>query len=144
MRITSQKLYAKCCKTTWNGSVLATSSMQYVWEAFEPSDLYRVFKTVQMASLRTCAVFLVGRWIGSRTGNVQRKGPLSVLVFLVFGSYDSFMSALIGFFDFSWVFFNFFGVRYCKFCLTACKLVKKQDRSEVSRSFPCNLIFRHF
>ena len=40
--------------------------------------------------------------------------------------------------------FNFFGVRYCQFCLKVCKLVKKQDRSEVSQSFPCNLIFRRF
>ena len=53
--------------------------------------------------------------------------------------------------SFDWIFFilagfifNFFGVRYCQFCLKVCKLVKKQDRSEVSQSFPCNLIFRLF
>ena len=136
MRIIPLKLFAKCCKATWQDSVLATSSMQYFWEAFKSCDFYRVFKTVWMTNLRTCAVFLLGRGRGSTNGQWAKKGTLSVLVFLVFDSYDTFISALIGFSDFSCLcFFNFFGVRYCQFCLTACKLVKKQGRSEVFRSF---------
>ena len=81
MKIVPEKLCAKCCKATWNGSVLTTSSIQY--ESFKSSDLYRVFKTVQVTSLRKCAVFLVGRWIGSRTENVQRKGHFQCLLFSV-------------------------------------------------------------
>ena len=70
--------------------------------------------------------FSCGELNWQQDGECAKKGTLSGLVFLVFGSYDYFMSALIFFFYFSCYFFSFFGVPYCQFFLTACKLVKKQ------------------